>query len=201
MPTGYTAGVQDGSIKTFREYAMRCARAFGACITLRDDPMSDEIPEFRVADYYVESVQQAKEKFLEWQLMDAADRRAAYEKAKQENDKYVSESVARCRTERERYNAMLEKAKQFVPPTPDHREFATFMQTQLTDSIQWDCSTDYYETRAAFPDFETWAVRHDDELRDSLQRRQQSLVEETDRVNSRNEWVRNLREAVERIEN
>ena len=36
MPTGYTDKIKDGI--TFKEYAMGCARAFGALITMRDNP-------------------------------------------------------------------------------------------------------------------------------------------------------------------
>ena len=37
MPTGYTSGVQDGSIKHFNEFVWDCARAFGSLIHMRDD--------------------------------------------------------------------------------------------------------------------------------------------------------------------
>jgi hypothetical protein len=39
VATRYTIGVQDGSIKDFKTFALRCARAFGAGIMQRDDPM------------------------------------------------------------------------------------------------------------------------------------------------------------------
>ena len=45
MPTGYTAGVQDGSIKTFKDYASLCARAFTALIELRDEPFTPRLPD------------------------------------------------------------------------------------------------------------------------------------------------------------
>ena len=59
MPTGYTAGVATGEIKDFKTYALQCARAFGACIMLRDEPMSDEIPEFKPSDHYEKSLAKA----------------------------------------------------------------------------------------------------------------------------------------------
>jgi len=49
MPTGYTCQVQDGMITEFKEFALLCARNFGACITLRDEPLSPDIPEFEVS--------------------------------------------------------------------------------------------------------------------------------------------------------
>lgn len=38
MPTGYTADIKDGI--TFRDFALRCARAFGATIMQRDEDIS-----------------------------------------------------------------------------------------------------------------------------------------------------------------
>jgi len=37
MPTGYTADLNDGKQVTFQEFTMKCARAFGALIEMRDD--------------------------------------------------------------------------------------------------------------------------------------------------------------------
>lgn len=45
MPTGYTAAVEDGTITEFDDFAWQCARAFGALIMMRDDPMSAPIPQ------------------------------------------------------------------------------------------------------------------------------------------------------------
>lgn len=36
MPSGYTAGVGNGSVVEFGDYAWRCARAFDALVTMRD---------------------------------------------------------------------------------------------------------------------------------------------------------------------
>lgn len=37
MPTGYTASVQEGKVTEFRDFAMECARAFGALVMMRDE--------------------------------------------------------------------------------------------------------------------------------------------------------------------
>lgn len=60
MPTGYTADVADGKITDFVEYALQCARAFGACIMLRDEPISSEIPEFQPSDYNANALAEAE---------------------------------------------------------------------------------------------------------------------------------------------
>lgn len=52
MPTGYTAPIYEGKQITFPEFAMQCARAFGALIDMRDDPMDSPIPDAFVPDTY-----------------------------------------------------------------------------------------------------------------------------------------------------
>lgn len=58
MPTAYTANISKGI--TFKEYALLCARNFGATITMRDEPLDAEIPEFQPSDYYVKRISEIK---------------------------------------------------------------------------------------------------------------------------------------------
>ena len=44
MPTGYTYDLYDGKDIEFPDFVMKCARAFGALIEIRDDPMDAAIP-------------------------------------------------------------------------------------------------------------------------------------------------------------
>ena len=48
MPTGYTADIKDGI--SFQTYALNCARAFGACVMLRDEP----------GDYHLKAMEKAR---------------------------------------------------------------------------------------------------------------------------------------------
>ena len=43
MPTGYTAGILEG--ETFEQYALQCAKAFGALVMMRDEPSDAPIPD------------------------------------------------------------------------------------------------------------------------------------------------------------
>ena len=67
MPTGYTAGVQDGTVTDFSEFALQCARNFGALVTMRDDPWSTPIPErFEASEYARTAVVEAQQKLDEF---------------------------------------------------------------------------------------------------------------------------------------
>ena len=66
MPTGYTATLVEHG-QTFPEFAMQCAKAFGACITLRDEPFDAPIPtKFKASTWHTK--QQAKARALEKRL-------------------------------------------------------------------------------------------------------------------------------------
>ena len=79
MPTGYTADVADGKITEFTEYALQCARAFGACIMLRDDPVSSEIPEFEPSDYSAKELAEAEKDLSQFLAMNESQRRELHE--------------------------------------------------------------------------------------------------------------------------
>ena len=51
MPTGYTTDIYNGKDVSFRDFALTCARQFGACIMQRDDP-ADEKPKIMPEESY-----------------------------------------------------------------------------------------------------------------------------------------------------
>ena len=145
MPTGYTEEIAKGI--TFQEYAMGCARAFGACITMRDEPSGTPIPDkFEPSDYHAKALAGLRERLEELKAMtpDQAEIEAgkAYDTA---------ETVRLTRMQelaelRQKYDGMLKKAQAWTPPTLEHKEFKRFMCGQIEQSINFDCDTSYYET-------------------------------------------------------
>ena len=66
MPTGYTLDLYDVKDITFEEFALRCARAFGALISMRDEPIDAPIPErFEPSDYHLKELEKAKKRLKE----------------------------------------------------------------------------------------------------------------------------------------
>ena len=61
MPTGYTAPIYEGEENfTFKKFAMRCARNFGALIEMRGEPLDAEIDFdkcFQPSDYYKKALE------------------------------------------------------------------------------------------------------------------------------------------------
>lgn len=196
MPTGYTAGVADGTITDFKEYALQCARAFGACVMLRDDPLSDEIPEFEVNSYYSSRVEDLKRELNEFMDMNYSERHKLYELEQAQRTNAKEEGLSKKKEEKDRYKRMLKLAKKFKPPSPDHDSYAKFLVTQLEASIDFDCNTQYYDNLLN-PSFDTWRDEKLYNLVKDIERAKESLKEEQDRVAGRNKWIKQLKEAIE----
>lgn len=196
MPTGYTDGVGKGEVTEFRDYAMLCARAFGACILLRDEPLSSEIPDFEPSDYHVKALAEAEKSLEEFLAMNEAQRRQIHASEHAENVATADKRIAEIEEQRWRYEAMLAKAKAFDSPSPEHDNYAKFLVTQLTESISFDCGTSYYEELKQPVEFEKWHTEKIKKLRWDVEYHRKGHREEVERTESRNKWVRQLKDAL-----
>ena len=140
MPTGYTAAVQDGTITTLDAFALRCARAFGACVSMRDDPTDAPIPERFEPNtaYYDEKIAEAREivDTLPGLTAIQCDLRAFAEW--QEQSKNAARYTQEGRDCEARYRAMIAAVTAWQVPE-SHAEFRAFMLGQLEESIRFDC--------------------------------------------------------------
>lgn len=192
MPTGYTSAVKDGTITEFSKFAMQCARAMGATVTMRDEPHDKEIPEvFMPSPYYLERVAEVEGKIEHLKSLSDRERQDVYESncAKKKEQHLIYRGVQA--EEKERYEAMLEKVRAWEPPTADHEGLKTFMVDQLVSSIDFDCSS----YPLSLPEFKS----RDDEMNDLLKELADAkarYAEEIERVSSRNRWLRELRKSL-----
>lgn len=132
MPTGYTASVMDGKVTEFKQFAMQCARAFGALVTMRDDSMEAPVPEaFTPSQYSADRLAEAKAHMASLQSMtpeqvqDACDKDFADRTASRV--KYKAEQAE----QNARLDAMLAQVSKWTPPSGNHVEMKKFMREQL----------------------------------------------------------------------
>lgn len=194
MPTGYTAMLQDNPDVPFADFAKQCARAFGACIMQRDDP-HDALPDpnEQPSRYHVEELEELRSR-LAW-LGEASDVDLLAEQ-----DKAIADHVRSCKEGIEKkkqieanYRRMLALAEAWEPPTPDHRGLKEFMVKQITESIDWDCDTSYWDSKElrvlTAADYRSQQIK---EVADDIEYHEKQNREEVDRCNQRNEWKRQL---------
>lgn len=195
MPTGYTDAIT--ADMTLEQFTMRCARAFGALIMMRDDSLDAQIPEEFTPDaFYYERVETAKAKVQQVASMTIAEAADSLQDENEQRAKTLAERIQRDADTRAKYERMLAMVDAWEPPTRDHHGLKEFMQQQIRDSIKWDCRepewySDLYGPLEMTP--AEWLARLQRNAAEDLRRAEESLAEERDGQRGRTEWVRALR--------
>lgn len=157
MPTGYTAGILDGTTKDFHQFAKICSRAF--MVHLRDEPIDSEYKKREVSDYHLKAIKEA-EKMLKQADVLTDEELVIQEKNRLINDKkYHLESKEKDELNKIKMDSFLEKAKAYVPPTENHQGIAKFMIEQLEKTIDFDCNSTYHIDKLKTIDSEIESVK------------------------------------------
>lgn len=198
MPTGYTAKIADG--QTFEEFILSCARAFGALVEMRDEPADAPIPEeFKPSAYHTTQIGVARAKMEEIRTMRLSTGERMAKQAFEAETEYHEKRIREARELQAKYEAVLERVREWVPPTPDHVGLKDFMVKQIVSSILFDCTStiDYYSKNTpVLLTGEQWMAKTAEEAQRRLAYHREELAKEVERVDSRNAWVRALRDSL-----
>lgn len=195
MPTGYTADILTKEV-SFAEFALTCARNFGACIMLRDEPLSAEIPKFKPSDHSAKALAAAEKELARLSAMTPKEQAEFGEAAKKKKLSDSHRYLENKKAENAKFEAMLKKVNAWTPPTKDHQGLKQFMGDQLRISMS---TLDYWQNEikeaeskspleyyAAAVESEKWNV-------DYHTKENQAEIERTD---SRNRWVDALKKSL-----
>ena len=196
MPTGYTDCIKDDI--SLRDFILRCSRAMGALIMMRDESTDTPIPErFEPSDYHAKKLVSLEKELADLKSMEitAADAAATkeYEEDVSNNEKYIRQNLLL----KGRYSKMLSAVKSWEPPTKEHFGLKSFMQEQIESSIKFDCGTDYYSEQG-FTKLtgQQWKEKRLKELLKDLSYHTHENDEEVSRTEGRNLWIKQLRESL-----
>ena len=194
MPTGYTLDLYNGKDIAFEEFVLKCARAFGALIDMRDEPMDAPIPErFEPSDYHLKELEKAKRRLKEirkWNEEKAEqEAERAYREALEEREEFIKKN----KLIRKRYEDMLSKVREWKPPTPDHVDLKKFMIQQLEDSIEFDCFIPEMPQRLSGEEYREQQIR---KALSDIEYHEKEYAEEVNRVCEKNKWLLLLRESL-----
>lgn len=196
MPTGYTADLMNNG-QTFEEFAMGCARAFGACITMRDEPRSTPVPDkFDPSDWHGKLLERTKEKVRKLEALSKSERIEYGQEAKEKDIGEARESLKKRNAENQRLNDMMADVSRWLPPTPEHKEFKEFMLEQLKTSLN---STTYSTENLAKAEAKSPLEYYNEALsvaKRSIEYHAQHNLKEIELAWGRTEWVRHLRESL-----
>lgn len=199
MPTGYTSGILDGTIKTFPEFAKLCMRAFGATIHMRDDALGAEYVPRVPSNYDTEQIERSKGLLMEYsKLSDESIIVLKKEELKTDRD-YHQKRIKEIQESRKRLDEFVTQIESWVPPASDHIKFKNFMIEQINSTIEWDCNPKYHEEQLATIEKE---YRHLDpkSIREEwIEKEEKNLSyyteqheKEVERCKQANKWVEDL---------
>lgn len=196
---GYVHTMLDKN-QTFEEYALSCARAFGALVTMREDPMDAPIPEELKPDpYYLRAEADATRRLKNLLAMSAPDEKEAYgEKRKSEGLRHLIQQKSARDADVDRCRQMLPAVEKWEPPTVDHQGLKRMMLENLHDALKGE-NDDYYKSNISklkgTPALKFYNDALDQARRDIEYYRAQ-YEKEVQRMAGSTQWVKSLRESL-----
>jgi D-mannonate dehydratase len=197
MATGYTSKlVEDG--QDFKDFVLQCARAFGACIEQRDDPIEDK-PKLRKSSNYTSKAKKKVEKELkELQSMTKKQKLEYGKKLKDEDIKSYTKTIQKMEKQNIRVKNMIAMVTGWAPPTDDHIELKTFMLNQLTISIS-DLNYYYSELNIAKNKTpEKYYAENKEGLMSTIKYYNEQCKKENQSVSKSNDWILKLYDSIEK---
>lgn len=186
--------------QSFGDFALSCARAFGALITMRDESMDAPVPEkFVPSDYHSTQLAADKAELARLNAMSPREQRRFGEAKRIDSIAQYHDAFQRAKQGNEPIMQMLDEVSAWIPPTPEHVELKDFMEKQLTTSLNdetyWlDCIR---REEAKLPS---------EFFNEAIQRAEQSVTyhsreqeKEIERANSRTEWLQQLRDSLQKV--
>lgn len=198
MPTGYTAKVYDGTEESFESFVLRCAHAIEYFIDMRDEPLNIKIKDVKKVDssYHLNALKKEKKELYRLKKL---TNEQIKEEVNKYNEKQMKDWIASCKREkvlRERYEVMLEKVKKWKVPSIEHEGLKNFMIQQLSESIQFDCHHESQKPEDVSQ--KDWYSNLIEMSEENIKYYLEKLKEEVENVKKRNEYVKLLKESLER---
>ena len=206
MPTGYTAGIIDGEITTFEQFATQCTRAFGATIHMRDDSLDAPYEPRTPSEYYISSLQSQKEELERMKTISDEEIIQFLESSWKENPEYHEKKLEENRSNLEKLNTILGSAKSWVPPTEDHVGLREFMIDQLEMTIKGDGDPSYHvesitrikEEMEEEIDPKAYREKRIEEIEERISYYEIEVQREIERCKKSNDWMEKFFESIKK---
>lgn len=185
----------------FNTFIMQCARAFGAFVEMRDEPLDAPIPEkLTPASHYEDSVKKAIQRGSDLMSMTPTEQLEFGMKERVEYIERTKGYLEKNRRENANLDAMNEKVKAWQPPTKAHIELKNFMLQQISISRSigdyWKKELEQAEKKEPLT---YWSEAVAQATKDVTYYREQR-DKELARFYERNEWIAQLRNSLKEVE-
>lgn len=194
MPSGYTSDIYEGKNVSAQEFVLKCARAFGATVMMRDESLDKEIPLFEASTYHLDQIEKSKNDLEKYSQMSIKETEEilieSYNKQLEQNQISRKE----YNELEDRYMKVLKEVEKWTPPTKDHVKLKEYALDQLKQSISHDCNQSFIRDPEKMEARE-WLDFKIGRLKDDIAYHQKNWEQEVQRANERNQWVIALKES------
>mgnify|MGYP001187210055 FL=1 len=195
MPTGFTAGVADGTVTDFKTFALQLARGMGALATMRDEPWDAPIPDsLEPSKYHMEALSKLRTEYR--RVLNLTEQQCEVEVQKLTQEYYDAKAKAREEHDarKERYEDMIEHARNWTGAPEGIREFAL---KQLRTGRDFDCREPFkYYGKLPDADPEKWREAELGRLDREIMYHSGEYEKEVMRTSQRNAWIKKLKESL-----
>jgi hypothetical protein len=204
MPTGYTAGILDGEITSFQQFAKICMKNFGAVMHMRDEPLSAEYKPRTPSGYHTKALTEANALLKQVKTL-SDDQIVTKRKLELEERKsYLTEQLLKCADDAIKLNLILQDAIKYQPPTEEHIGIKEFMVSQLLSTLDFDCKPDYTQSSLKEVESELQTLNADS-IRQQLREKAENDIryhrvehaKELTRCTEANQWVYSFLKSIE----
>ncbi len=192
MPTGYTQKLMETG-ESFEAFCLRCARAFGACVMMRDDDMEEPIREFKPSDFHLKAGRAAKIKLAKLKRMTKRQQIAYGVREKAKAIKMYRKIMADEEAQNKRLSGMRVAVERWTAPTAEHDGLKKFMLEQIDRCVHDHA---YYQGRideVIAKDAESYYAEAVERTASDVTYSAKEYAEECERTRKRNEWVKQLK--------
>lgn len=176
---------------------MACARAFGACVMLRDEPLSTPIPEkFEPSDYNVKALARAKDELRVLEAMDEDAKIAFGQAVIASSIDNAKQAMAKDAAENAKFEEIEKDVLVWVPPSEDHIPLKAFMLNQIAISKH---THEYHQEAIASLNKKSPLTAWQESYKASVRSVDYHVLEqrkENDRAKIRTKWVQQLRDSL-----
>lgn len=199
MPTGYTAGIEDGKITTGKDFLKLCTRAFGIAMNVRDEPLSVPTPtKFEPSTYYKDRFEEAKAQLEKCRKMSFEEAKTKMIKSHEDRVKMYKSIAERYIENNKKYAKVRAEVETWIPPTLEHYNLKRFALEQIDMCIEKQEYIDECLQKAneklddSDKAVDEFISREFESCYEDLKRAKENWEEEQARAASKNAWMENF---------
>ncbi len=197
MPSGYTYDIEKDPKFTARDFALTCARAFGAFIHQRDEPLTERPKAPEMDTYAAKNLESALKAKEVWFTTSMEDKRGQWQRCMQSRQDEYEARLGEFKVMSKRYADMRAKVDAWQVPV-ELANLKRFMLEQIDESVRWSFSK---EPRAPEQEtFEEWLAPQEGWLDKDIENARVRVRLAQEQHDERVAYAKALYEAVEQLE-